>query len=75
MLVKIKGDFIKVSQLLKKMKIVDSGGQTKEFLATNQVIINDKKCESRGTKVFINDVVWINDELYKIVSEDTGEEK
>ncbi|MGZ9413561.1 RNA-binding S4 domain-containing protein [Mycoplasma sp. 480] len=68
MKVEITGEFIKLSQLLKKMNFIDSGGAAKEFLATNQVKINDNSEVTRGSKIKVGDIVWVNDELFHIVS-------
>ncbi|MGL4343097.1 MAG: RNA-binding S4 domain-containing protein [Metamycoplasmataceae bacterium] len=66
--VKITGDFIKLGQLIKKLNIVDTGGATKHFIETHNIMINDVKPKGRNTKVFPNSIVWIDDEMYKIVN-------
>lgn len=65
----IKDEYITICQLLKKMNIISSGGQAKFFLKNNDVKINGKRPIGKGSKVLIGSVVWINDELYHIVSE------
>ncbi|AHH45019.1 RNA-binding S4 domain-containing protein [Mesomycoplasma bovoculi] len=70
MIVKIKGNFITIGQLLKKINIVDSGGQTKHYLQTHTVLINQKQVVTRGTKVKDGDFLWIDRKLIKVVSED-----
>lgn len=66
----ITGKFITAGQLLKKMDIISSGGQAKYFLENHEFKLNGERVQSRGTKIHIGDVIWINDELYQIVSED-----
>lgn len=70
MIVKIKGNFITIGQLLKKIDIVDSGGQSKYYLKTHTVLINQKQVTTRGTKVKNGDFLWIGKKLIKVVSED-----
>lgn len=65
--IQIEGVFIKVSQLLKKLNLIDSGGQAKTFLLKNKVTINDLPTQARGAKVRVGDVIWINDNVYKII--------
>ncbi|APJ38355.1 RNA-binding S4 domain-containing protein [Mycoplasmopsis pullorum] len=70
MTVKIKGESIKVSQFLKKIDETQSGGQSKKFLLSNKVLINGKKAEGRSSKIKPGDIVWVNDTLIRVVSED-----
>lgn len=67
----IEGDSIKIGQLIKKLGHISTGGAIKYFLENNKVLINNKKVLGRSTKVFINDVVWINDDVY-VVKKNTG---
>ncbi|WGI36661.1 RNA-binding S4 domain-containing protein [Mesomycoplasma lagogenitalium] len=68
MKVEIVGEFIKLSQFLKKIKIIDSGGEAKNFLLRHEVTINGQKSESRGSKIKIGDVVWVDKEVYYIIA-------
>ncbi|UWV81127.1 RNA-binding S4 domain-containing protein [Mycoplasmopsis cynos] len=43
MIIKIKSEFIKISQLLKFSKIINTGGEIKKFLEDNHVTLNGKK--------------------------------
>ncbi|MGX9340531.1 RNA-binding S4 domain-containing protein [Mycoplasma sp. 128] len=67
MLIEITGKEIKISQLLKKMRIIETGGRARYFIATHEVTVNGEKVTSRGQKVYVGDIVWIDDEIYKIV--------
>ncbi|WP_033161230.1 RNA-binding S4 domain-containing protein [[Mycoplasma] collis] len=69
MTVKIFGEFIKLGQFLKKMKIIDSGAEAKSFIDNQEILINNKKPEGRNSKIYVGSVVWINDEVYKIIKE------
>ncbi|CAT04682.1 S4-like RNA binding protein [Mesomycoplasma conjunctivae] len=66
MIVRIRGSYITIGQLLKKENFVNSGGESKFFLLENVVKINGIRVTTRSTKVRIDDFVWINDELIEI---------
>lgn len=65
----IKNEWITIGQLLKKISIISSGGQAKDFLQNNVVKINGEKPIGRGTKVWVGATLWINDDLYQVLSE------
>lgn len=65
--IKLKGEYITLGQLLKLNGIVYSGGETKEFLLNNQITVNDELENRRGRKLYINDVIKVNDLIFKIV--------
>ena len=46
--IEIYGDYIKVSQFLKKVGIIDTGGKTKFFIKTHKILINNKEIEGRN---------------------------
>ena len=64
----INDSSIKVGQLLKKIGAISTGGQAKMFLETNVVKIGDKLVETRGTKINVGNIIWINDDLYQILN-------
>ncbi|MGV2392616.1 UNVERIFIED_CONTAM: RNA-binding S4 domain-containing protein [Campylobacter lari] len=53
----IKDDYIEIGQLIKKINLVNTGGQVKVFLKNNKVLINGKKPEGRSTKVQANSII------------------
>ncbi len=65
--IKLKGEYITLGQLLKLNGIVYSGGETKEFLLNNQIMVNDELENRRGRKLYINDVIKVNNLIFKIV--------
>ncbi|WP_029512766.1 RNA-binding S4 domain-containing protein [Mycoplasmopsis iners] len=69
-IIKIKDDFITLGQFLKKARIIDTGGQAKYFLLMSDVKNNDRKPNGRNAKVYVNDVVWVDNILYQVVKED-----
>ena len=68
MKVEIVGEYIKLGQLIKKLDLIDTGGQIKDFLKNNIIKINNEIPKGRSTKVFVDSTVWIGDEVYKIVN-------
>ncbi|QCZ36885.1 RNA-binding S4 domain-containing protein [Mycoplasma nasistruthionis] len=63
---KIKDDHIKLSQFLKVIGLIDTGGASKNFLETNTILINDKVPAGRSAKLRGGDVIFINSTYYKI---------
>lgn len=70
MKVKIKGKFIKLGQLIKKLNIIDTGGQAKYFVKSHEIRINNEASAKRNTKVWVNSTVWIDDQVFYIVEDD-----
>ncbi len=70
MVVKIKGDSIKVSQFLKKIEEIQTGGAAKGFLQNNEVKINGETPKGRSSKIRPGDVIWVNNTLIKVESEE-----
>ena len=65
----IKNDSIKIGQLLKKINIISSGGEAKNYLENNVIKVNGEIPVGRGTQVKVGSTLWINDDLYQIVNE------
>ncbi|MHA3825809.1 RNA-binding S4 domain-containing protein [Mycoplasma sp. Z463D] len=74
MTIKIKGGSIKLSQFLKKIDEIDTGGQAKVFILNNDIKINGEAPKGRSSKIKVGDIVWINDSLYTIASADENNE-
>ncbi|QNM93652.1 RNA-binding S4 domain-containing protein [Mycoplasma sp. Pen4] len=70
MTIKIKGDSIKLSQFLKKIDEIDTGGAARFFIENNDIKINDRTPEGRGSKIHVGDIVWVNDTIYKITKDE-----
>jgi ribosome-associated protein len=56
---KIEGPFITLGQLLKKLDVIDSGGQAKHFLQEYEVKVNNEVEWRRGRKIYPQDIVEI----------------
>ncbi|MCQ2956407.1 MAG: S4 domain-containing protein YaaA [Mycoplasmoidaceae bacterium] len=59
----LRTEFITLAQLLKFGDVISSGGEAKEFLANNTVVINGVADNRRGRKLFVGDKVIINNDL------------
>lgn len=57
----LKGEWITLQQLLKVCDVISSGGQIKEFLADNEIYVNDQRETRRGRKIHRGDVVSFYD--------------
>ena len=64
--VKIEENYINLAQFLKIVDIINSGGEAKYFLKTNEVFINNEKEDKRGRKLYKGDIIEINDNQYTI---------
>lgn len=62
----ITGEYITLSQLLKRTNLFDSGGFIKVFLQNEGVYVNDELEHRRGRKLYQGDIVKI-DEANKFI--------
>lgn len=51
-IVEIKGDYITLGQLLKKVGLIDHGGEAKEFLLQAHVVVDGVEDNRRGRKLY-----------------------
>lgn len=70
MKVKIKGKFIKLGQLIKKLNIIDTGGQAKYFVRSHDIKVDNETGLKRNSKIWVNSTVWIDDQVFYIVEDD-----
>lgn len=64
--VKINDDFITLGQFLKIVDLVSTGGETKYFLNTNEIFINNTPDNRRGRKLYKGDKVIVLNKEYEI---------
>lgn len=57
--IEIEGAFITLGQLLKRLDVIQSGGQAKYFLMETEVRVNGEKEVRRGRKIVPGDRVEI----------------
>jgi ribosome-associated protein len=55
--VAIRGDMIRLGQLLKLAGVVDSGGELKSLLAETEVLVNGEPDNRRGRQLHPGDVI------------------
>ena len=64
--VAIRGDMIRLGQLLKLAGVVDSGGQLKALLADTDVLVNGELEDRRGRQLHRGDVVRVLGEELRV---------
>lgn len=67
----IRGEMIRLGQLLKLADVVDSGGEAREMLASGTVTVNGEPEDRRGRQLRPGDVVSAADTVLEIVPIDT----
>jgi ribosome-associated protein len=55
----IRGDTIRLGQLLKLAGVIDTGAEVKGFLATEAVLVNGEPEDRRGRQLHTGDVVAV----------------
>ena len=63
----IRGEVIRLGQLLKLAGLADSGADAKELLATGEVRVNGEPEERRGRQLRPGDVVAADGEQIRVV--------
>jgi ribosome-associated protein len=67
----IRGDTIRLGQLLKLADVVDSGGEARDLLDNEEVLVNGERETRRGRQLHPGDVVSVTDTVLEIVPIDT----
>jgi ribosome-associated protein len=62
---------IRLGQLLKLADLVDSGGEARDLLEHEQVLVNGERETRRGRQLHAGDVVTLTDAVLEIVPIDT----
>jgi ribosome-associated protein len=66
--IEIRGEMIRLGQLLKLAGVLDSGAQAKDFLAVTEVRVNGEPENRRGRQLHDGDVVAVAGESLRIVA-------
>ena len=66
--VKINTEFIRLSQMMKMANIAQSGGEAKQLILQEQVIVNNEICTQKGKKLYQDDTIEFNGKKYVIQS-------
>jgi ribosome-associated protein len=64
----IRGQMIRLGQLLKLAGVIDSGAEVKGFLATEPVFVNGEREARRGRQLHPGDVVRVGDQELRLSS-------
>ena len=67
----IRGDTIRLGQLLKLADVADSGGEARDLLETEEITVNGEPETRRGRQLHPGDVVCAIDTVLEIVPIDT----
>ena len=65
--VPIRGDMIRLGQLLKLAGVIDAGGEAAAYLAASPVLVNGEPETRRGRQLHPGDEVVAGDETLRIV--------
>jgi ribosome-associated protein len=68
--VAIRGDMIRLGQLLKLAGVVDTGGELKALLAETDVLVNGELEDRRGRQLHHGDKVTVAGDVLRIVAGD-----
>jgi ribosome-associated protein len=68
--VAIRGDMIRLGQLLKLAGVVDTGGELKALLAETDVLVNGELEDRRGRQLHDGDLVTVAGDVLRIVAGD-----
>jgi ribosome-associated protein len=66
--IELRGDMIRLGQLLKVAGIVDAGGEVKSFLAEHPVLVNGEPESRRGRQLRAGDEVRVGEEIVRVVA-------
>jgi ribosome-associated protein len=64
----IRGDMIRLGQLLKLVDMVDGGGEVKDFLAAVEVYVNGEREDRRGRQLHPGDIVRAGAQELRLVT-------
>ncbi|MEA2198518.1 MAG: ribosome-associated protein [Solirubrobacteraceae bacterium] len=70
--VPIRGDMIRLGQLLKLAGVIDSGAGVKAFLAADPVWVNGEREARRGRQLHPGDVVRVGEHELRVVTGSVG---
>lgn len=66
--VAIRGDMIRLGQLLKLVDLVDGGGEVKDYLSAVEVYVNGEREDRRGRQLHPGDIVRAGSDELRLVA-------
>jgi ribosome-associated protein len=66
--VAIRGDMIRLGQLLKLVDLVDGGGEVKDYLSAVEVYVNGEREDRRGRQLHPGDIVRAGADELRLVA-------
>jgi ribosome-associated protein len=66
--VAIRGDMIRLGQLLKLVDLVDGGGEVKDYLSVVEVYVNGEREDRRGRQLHPGDIVRAGAQELRLVA-------
>lgn len=66
----IKGEYIRLCDLLKFASLVGSGGEAKVLIENGEVLVDGEPCLMRGKKIRENQLVFALGETLEVTCED-----
>ena len=63
----LKGEYIKLGQLLKATGIICNGAEAKDILLNEKIYVNEVLENRRGKKIKIGDIIKYKDKVIKII--------
>jgi ribosome-associated protein len=64
--IEIRGDMIRLGQLLKLSGIADSGGEARELLTAERVTVNGEPEARRGRQLHRGDVIVVGEQSVRV---------
>ena len=66
--VAIRGEMIRLGQLLKVAGLIDSGAEVKTILADHAVLVNGEREDRRGRQLHPGDLVTVGDDELRVAA-------
>ena len=63
----LKGDYIRLDDLLKNVSVVNTGGHAKIVIQEGDVKVNGETCTARGKKIHSGEKVEFDGVVYEVI--------